>query len=869
MTTIKIETDLVSNKIVNKEMTTTPQFNWTLDRKKFTSTIFLKQKMTEVLDINQLYSFIRNNMGISYSTPKGNMYHTEIEHLKKFKELFNKSLQKFHTSHQLPKHKWGRVIPLAYLSLCVLHRPTRHTFANNYYVDIDMENAHPTIIYNIAKSNGIQLNVLKKYIDNPKYYRALIKDHHDCDKDIAKELPIILMFGGSYDTWIRENNITENDENKLEDFENLETEIRGIIEIVYTNNPNIKKDVLKQTPNKWSNEDESKRGVMGIWCQTIERYVQEHVISWLIQNKNFKVEDIIPSQDGFMILKENFYENIITDINRIVLEKTHLPIKFVVKPFDEKFEIPKCENEKTCDEWLDDISVKKLEKKFLSLYNNYVIRYNDNLYVYYGDMDSNFQITNGRWYDETNEKKRFKLMKYLSENLYNHISKEIKDSVGMTEDDQILLLKILREHTSRTCYTKDIIAHILSNAKVADKDFNSNPFLLGFNNGVYDLKNGLFRPYRYDDYITMTTRYDYKEVDYNDEETIKMNTELANMLLNIQPNEEHLNLLLIALASGLDGRAYQKIFMYNGQGGNGKGLLGALMDIILGDYYHQPSNGILKDVEKANTPSPDMINLKNKRYINFKEVSGKIKVAMLRNLTGGGKFSGRYLNQNPEQFYMSGTFVMEFNTDPELDGQPQRADYRRMVNIFFPTNFTDDETKIGRTVGPITYRKANTYYETNEFLEKAKYLFLDLLINVYKENVDKETDKGLNIVLPQSIRDRTEKFIENQNVFHKIFHRYYEIKNVKPQKPTPVKEIWEFVKTCEDYVSLSFADKKIYGRDNFHKYLEGLFTIGGNTKTGKIIIDVEIIRKEITNDIDDDKKDDDEDLDNEFSDEED
>ena len=76
-----------------------------------------------------------------------------------------------------------------------------------------------------------------------------------------------------------------------------------------------------------------------------------------------------------------------------------------------------------------------------------------------------------------------------------------------------------------------------------------------------------------------------------------------------------LRLYLQVLASGLDGRAYQKLFLFNGQGGNGKGLTGALMDNVLGEYYYQPGNGILKDVEKANTPSPDMFNLKNKRYI--------------------------------------------------------------------------------------------------------------------------------------------------------------------------------------------------------------------------------------------------------------
>jgi glycerol-3-phosphate cytidylyltransferase-like family protein len=852
----KIEMDLAKESIVEKMTTNDIKFNWKLERKQFTTTIFNKLKMTEKVDIRKVYGFIQNEMGITYSTPKGNTFPTELEHIKKFATLLSKSLELFQTSHILPKHKWGRVIPSLYLSLCVFHRPTRHSFADDNYIDIDMENAHPTIIYNICKKNEIEKPTLKKYIDNPKYYRALIKEHHNCDKDIAKQLPIIIMFGGTYSTWIKENNITENDGNKLAEIVLLESEIRDVIEIVYTNNPDIKKDVLKQNPNHWRNENEAKRGVMGLWCQTLERHIQEQTILYLVLTKKFKIEEVIPSQDGFMILKERFYEDIIPDVNRNCIENIGIPIKFVIKPFDEKYEIPLVEGELSFDEWIDNISVKKLADYFLDekMFKNYIIRYNDNLYIYYGEMENGI-IKNGRWYDETNEKRRHKITRYISENLYETISHSIKSQITLKKDDREYILKTLRDHTSRSTYIKDILTHIISKAKIAEEDFNSDPFLLGFLNGVYDLRTAEFREYQYDDYITLTTRYDYKPVDYEDKETIKMATILAEIIQTIQPDEEHRDLLLLSLASGLDGRAYQKIFMYNGQGGNGKGLIGSLMDIVLGDYYHQPGNGILKDIEKANTPSPDMINLKNKRYINFKEVSGKIKAAMLRNLTGGGKFSGRYLNQNPEQFYMSGTFVMEFNTDPELDGEPQRADYRRMVNLFFPTNFTDDETKIGKQYGNITFQKANTYYETNEFLEKSKYLFLDLLLNVYKDNRDKESDKGLIISIPKSIRDRTEKFLENQNIFHKLFNRNWVM--TSSTEKIKVKVVWDSIKESGDYKELSYEQKKTYGRDAFYKYIEGIFPISGNTKTGKLICGVE--RKEEHNDIDNDDDLDDED----------
>jgi phage/plasmid-associated DNA primase len=311
----------------------------------------------------------------------------------------------------------------------------------------------------------------------------------------------------------------------------------------------------------------------------------------------------------------------------------------------------------------------------------------------------------------------------------------------------------------------------------------------------------------------------------------------------IHPDPEVMLLYFQTLASGLDGRAYQKLFLFNGQGGNGKGLTGSLMDAVLGDYYHQPANGILKDVEKANTPSPDMINLKNKRYINFKEVAGAVRVAMLRNLTGGGKFSGRLLNQNPEQFYMSGTFVMEFNTSPDLDGKPQQADYRRLVDILFPVNFTEDTTKIDKEIGGVIFKKANPYYETQEFLSKSKLVFLDLLLTIYKTYRDKEQNTGIIFTIPESVRLRTKEFIENQNLFQKVFSSvwekvevdYNDKKDIK-DKTTYLSDIWDSITQSEEYKNLTYREKRQYSRDECYKWVESLFKVEGNSKTGKKIV---------------------------------
>jgi len=61
--------------------------------------------------------------------------------------------------------------------------------------------------------------------------------HHCVSKDVAKKLPITLLFGGTYQGWIKENNISVNDDNKLE------KELKPIMDIVYIANKQIKVDV--------------------------------------------------------------------------------------------------------------------------------------------------------------------------------------------------------------------------------------------------------------------------------------------------------------------------------------------------------------------------------------------------------------------------------------------------------------------------------------------------------------------------------------------------------------------------------------------------------------------------------------------------
>jgi len=296
---------------------------WTV--KQIKSSIFIQKKMNEYVDIELLNGFIEDKMGIVLDEKP------ELEQINEYRKRYNKLNKSIIVSYKLPNHKWGRILPNHHLSLSVMHRPTRHAFCDEY-IDFDMVNCQTCIIVELCKKNGINKKTLIKYSENTNEFRRQVMDKYSVNKDIAKKLFISILNGGSYNNWIKNNNLQEDYFAEIQDLQN---EMKDIIEMVYLANQHIKKDVLKFDKDKWVNEYESKCGVMALWYQTIERLVQETAISSL----NIKIEDIVPCQDGFMILKNKFNPDIIGNIEKHVFDTLGLSLKWIVKPFDEAITI--------------------------------------------------------------------------------------------------------------------------------------------------------------------------------------------------------------------------------------------------------------------------------------------------------------------------------------------------------------------------------------------------------------------------------------------------------------------------------------------------------------------------------------------------
>lgn len=801
-------------------------FDFKLTIDKYGKSIYDKVNCREYCVIKRVFGFIKNQLGISYNGVKRYEhlpFQTELDQLVKYKDAWNKKNKCFVVAHSLSKHKWGRISPSGSISLSIFHRPTRHGLANEFYIDLDMVNCQVSIMVEILKQHNIHKEKLTKYALDPKKYRQRIMEHHKCNKDVAKQLPITLLFGGTYNGWIKENNIQV--ETKLATFATLETELCDIINIIWeANKDTIYKDVIKQNKKKWKTNDEAKRGVMGLWCQTVERLIQETCINYLVVEKDFVLADIIPCQDGMMILKELYYEGICNDLTAVIVRKFGLKVDWIQKPFDEAIDIPLWEETKSYEEWKDAISEKMLAEKFIADYNDYIAKQDEMIFVYYKDDFG------GRWYNETDVKNRNKLTIYISEEIYKSVSADIQAEISLDDKELAKLLETLRNHTSKGSSLKDVFTHIFTKVREVYSLFNTNPYLFGFNNGVFELLTGDFRLYKFDDYLTTTCGWDYLKIDYEKEEHQKNKETLCKIIEDIEVDKEIRLLKLQVLASGLDGNAYQYINNFVGVGGNGKSLLLGMLEITLGaDYYYQAPAGMTKEISKPNSASPDLFNMMFKRWVNFTEVKGMISVGVIRTLTGGGTFQGRLLHSNPISFKLNATISMEFNNPPEFDGKPQQSDYRRCLLHRFKTNFADKvkyPDKIGKTINGVVWKEGKPEYEQEAFRIKMRPYFFDLLSGIYRTYAVKE--RGVVFTIPKSVIDETEKFINDQDLFQKVFKEQYEkvdwTDNDIKEKQLKFKNYWNTFNNSQQYKSLKTNGQRAeYSRDNCYDWLRTNF----------------------------------------------
>jgi hypothetical protein len=292
---------------------------------------------------------------------------TEKEHLLKYKNLINHN--KATVKYVKPKGMtFGRVNPSKSLGLHCFRKLVRHALCKEHYVDVDIVNCHPELLYQIfkiASLDSIKYETLEKYIRNREFYFNTISTNYKINKDIVKELFIRIIFGGSYEYWLKDNRLVDLNDDMTSFIKLFTTEITQMKDIIYIQNPNIVSEVQHSKELKQKENYNIKSSVMGVFLQEYENKVLSVMYEYCIE-KDYIKDSVVLCNDGIMIDKDLFKDELLHNLEKRIKDKLNFELKLKVKEMgteycdiidkhikDDKIEIPS-----------NDMSYEKVKKEF-------------------------------------------------------------------------------------------------------------------------------------------------------------------------------------------------------------------------------------------------------------------------------------------------------------------------------------------------------------------------------------------------------------------------------------------------------------------------------------------------------------------------
>ena len=205
-------------------------------------------------------------------------------------------------------------------SLQGLPREIRNSIAYGLYYDIDMKNAHPTLLNQYCQKNGIRCDILEQYVKNRDEIIKNITLSTEITSDDAKHNFLSILNGGT--TKI-----------KNEFMEKFIEEIKLIHKQVCLLNPDEFKKI------KARKECNPEGSMMNIVLCKLEHFILMNAINFF-KNKNYNVDVLI--FDGFMLRKEEdkpINDEILNELKTYIKNKTKYDIEFVEKSLSNKIDL--------------------------------------------------------------------------------------------------------------------------------------------------------------------------------------------------------------------------------------------------------------------------------------------------------------------------------------------------------------------------------------------------------------------------------------------------------------------------------------------------------------------------------------------------
>ena len=251
------------------------------------------------------------------------------------------------------------------------------------------------------------------------------------------------------------------------------------------------------------------------------------------------------------------------------------------------------------------------------------------------------------------------------------------------------------------------------------EQFDTDTSLIGFDNGIYDLKNIIFREGRPEDYVTMSTKVllpvkdkdmpiqldkmleSFLTPDLNSFPEMRNYNrffdDMNDFITKIIPIDDVRDYSMKFLAKCLSGENRDEgFYIWTGTGGNGKSKLIDLISMCLGEYACNLPIALLTQKRKASgAASPEMARTRGKRLCVMQEpdVNETLNVGQMKEITGNDKIQARGLYKEPFEFTPQFKLICMCNDLPNIPSNDDGT-WRRLEVVDFISRFVDYDHEV-------------------------------------------------------------------------------------------------------------------------------------------------------------------------------
>ena len=222
------------------------------------------------------------------------------------------------------------------------------------------------------------------------------------------------------------------------------------------------------------------------------------------------------------------------------------------------------------------------------------------------------------------------------------------------------------------------------------KKLNKNPYLVGFQNGIYDTRTHTFRDGSPDDYISLQMAISYRKFDSS---SVEVN-QVEDFLMKVFPDKSVREYFMDSSSDVFVGGNHSKIVqVWSGEGDNAKSVTQTLFEKMLGKYAIKlPTALLVGKRTQSSTACPELVRAGNGvRFAVLQEPDQKdvINIGILKELSGNDTFFARGLYKSGGEITPMFKLILICNEPPQLP-YGDKAVWNRIRVIPFESTFCSD-----------------------------------------------------------------------------------------------------------------------------------------------------------------------------------